>query len=253
MNILSIGNSFAQDTMEHLPLVAKDLGVEGNFAFLYIPGCPIAYHYLNAMDDLPVYLYRKHAGADWVEQTKVRISQAIADEKWDWINIQHGSKDNHCYTDPIFYKHLDDLVCYIRQHAGKDTKISFNMAWVADPEKEHHEMVDLYGNDQEKMFAALVALTRELVEKTPGIDRVSPTGAAVQIARRSGIPELTRDGYHVSYGFGRYMAALTFLKALTGVDISKVRWAPEGVTDQMRNDAVRCAMQAVEQWQADSK
>lgn len=248
MKILSIGNSFAQDTMEHLPAIAKDLGVDGFFGYLYIPGCPIAYHYLNAMDDLPVYIYYTNAGNQWAEQKRVSISRAIADQDWDWINIQHGSKDYHCYTDPLYYKHLEELVCYVREHAGKDVKISFNMAWVADPEKEHHEMVDLYGNDQEKMFAALVALTRELVGKTPGIDRISPTGAAVQIARRAGLEDLTRDGYHVSYGFGRYMAALTFLKALTGVDITKVRWTPEGVTDQMGKDAVRFATQAVEEW-----
>ena len=28
---------------------------------------------------------------------------------------------------------------------------------------------------------------------------------------------------------GRYIAALTFLKALTGMDVDKVKWAPEGV------------------------
>lgn len=248
MKILSIGNSFAQDTMEHLPAIAKDLGVECCFAYLYIGGCPIAYHYLSAIDDLPVYVYRTSSGGEWSEKKRVRISEAIADQKWDWINIQHGSKDGHCYTNPIFYKHLGELVSYVRNCAGENTKISFNMAWVPEPEKEHREMVDFYSNDQQKMYDALLEITRNLVASTPGIDLISPTGVAIQIARQSGLSDLTRDGFHVSYGFGRYIAALTFLKALTGLDISRVCWAPEDVSDQMREDAIRCAEQAIEEW-----
>ena len=154
----------------------------------------------------------------------MRVSEAITSQKWDWINIQHGSKDGHCYTDPIYYKHLGDLVNHVRAMTDKDTKISFNIAWVPDPEKEHHEMVDFYDNDQQKMFNALIKLTREVVVPTSDIDCVSPTGTAIQLARKAGIADLCRDGFHVSYGIGRYIASLTFLHALTGADITKVRW-----------------------------
>ena len=43
MNILSIGNSFAQDTMEFLPAIAADLEEKSVFAYLYIGGCPIVF------------------------------------------------------------------------------------------------------------------------------------------------------------------------------------------------------------------
>lgn len=244
MKILSIGNSFAQDTMSHLPKIAKSLGIDGVFANLYIGGCPISYHYLNAIDDLPVYHYYINSDTEWKDKKRVRISEAISSEDWDWINIQHGSKDSHCYTDPTFYKRLPDLVSYVRSLAGEKTRISFNMAWVADPEKEHHEMVDLYGNDQTKMYEAMLKLTQNLVASTNGIDRISPTGVAIQIARNLGLTNITRDAFHLSYDFGRYIAALTFIKALTDVDITQVNWAPETLTDEDKNAAIRCALLA---------
>lgn len=246
MKILSIGNSFAQDTMTYLPELASDLGEDFYFAYLYISGCPIGYHYFNAVEELPVYRYSTNEGGEWERRNRVSVREALLAQDWDFINIQHGSKDGHCYTNPIFYKRLPDLISYIRSVAGEKPKISFNMAWVADPEKEKAEMVEFFDNDPLKMYAALTAITRDLVAKTPGIDRISPTGTAIQNARAMGLPELTRDGYHVSYGLGRYIAALTFLKALTGWDITQVRWMPEEVTEDLRESAIRCALSAIE-------
>lgn len=48
--------------------------------------------------------------------------------------------------------------------------------------------------------------------------------SAPQNARTGGIGLLTRDGYHLSLDTGRYIAGMTFLKALTGADISNVPW-----------------------------
>ena len=37
---------------------------------------------------------------------------------------------------------------------------------------------------------------------------------------------LTRDGFHLSYGIGRYTAALTWLAYFTGCDIDKITAVP---------------------------
>ena len=53
---------------------------------------------------------------------------------------------------------------------------------------------------------------------------------------------------------GRYIAALTFLNALTGVDISKVTWGPKGVDEKLRESIIFCALRAVEYpWQMADK
>ena len=56
---------------------------------------------------------------------------------------------------------------------------------------------------------------------------------------------LMRDGFHLSYGLGRYIASLTFIKELAYVDISKVGWMPEGVTADERIIAIAAANAAV--------
>ena len=46
---------------------------------------------------------------------------------------------------------------------------------------------------------------------------------------------LNRDGTHLDSGVGRYIAALTFMAALTGADISEVEWAPTNIGEDVRD------------------
>ena len=79
-----------------------------------------------------------------------------------------------------------------------------------------------------------------------GIDRVVPTGTAVQNARTSALPILTRDGYHLSYGAGRYLAGLTFLQALIGMRIDELNWAPDGMKEYEKRVSLESARNALE-------
>ncbi|MBR5134417.1 MAG: DUF4886 domain-containing protein, partial [Clostridia bacterium] len=63
-------------------------------------------------------------------------------------------------------------------------------------------------------------------------------------ARTADLGILTRDNYHLSLNLGRYIAALTFFKALTGADISKVTWAPTNTTTYMKQASIEAANNA---------
>lgn len=112
---------------------------------------------------------------------------------------------------------------YIKNIASGKTKISFNMTWVGEPDF-HHEEIDYYSGDQLLIYNKIAKLTKDHILTLPGIDAVSPTGTAIRNARTGGIGLLTRDGYHLSLDTGWYIAGMTFLKALTGADISNVPW-----------------------------
>jgi hypothetical protein len=45
---------------------------------------------------------------------------------------------------------------------------------------------------------------------------------------RVGGLSLHRDGYHLSLDYGRYLAALVWLKFFTGISPDKVTFAPDG-------------------------
>jgi len=147
-----------------------------------------------------------------------RISQALAADSWDWVCIQQGSRDGSFYSREESYTELPKLVEYIRRRVPAHTRIGFNMTWVGEPENNRPEMI-FYGRQQQRLFGAISALTRDLLAPMEGIDRICPIGTAIQNARTAVSEPLTRDGYHLSLTLGRYIAALTFWKALTGGDL----------------------------------
>ena len=143
-------------------------------------------------------------------------------------------------------EHLQSLVAYVRALADGHTKIAFNMAWVMEPYGTHPEIVS-YGGDQALMYQRLTDVTEHVVKPTKHLDILCPCGTAIQNARGTALcGRLSRDGFHLSYDMGRYIASLTFLKALTGWELSCLSWRPDGVTEADRAIAMQAANLAVE-------
>ena len=245
LKILSVGNSFAVDTAEYVPKIALDLGFKNvHIGTLYIGGCSIRRHYENAQSNAQAYKYYVNDGDEWRESLNVSIEDAIKSEEWDFISIQHGTGDGSRYTCEESYEKLALLVEYIREKASPKTKIAFNMAWVMEPDGAHPEIRE-YNGDQLKMYQNLTDVTEHVV-MPQGIDIISPAGTAVQNARATDkLGCLCRDGFHLSYDKGRYLAALTFIGALTKTDIGGVTYAPDGIGDSERKMLIECAEKAI--------
>lgn len=243
--VLSIGNSFAMDTMEHLANIALSLGVERVvLGDLYVGGCSIAMHHAHAMGDMPVYKYYTNEGDGWRCTPEYKISDAVQGERWDVISIQHGSKDGSFYSDPVSYEHLPALLAYVRGLAWSGARLAFNMTWVGEVGHPRPEL-DFYGGDQLLLYRLITEVTQSTVMPMAEISLVSPTGTAVQNARTSCLPTVSRDGYHLTYDVGRYLAGLTFFGALTGADIRPIAWAPEGMSELEKQIAIESAHHAL--------
>ena len=81
MKILSIGNSFSIDTMEHVANILKSLGVtDFKFGYLYIGGCSINRHYNNATHNLAEYIYYTNTGDGWEQKEQVSIETAVKED-----------------------------------------------------------------------------------------------------------------------------------------------------------------------------
>ncbi len=220
LKILCIGNSFSEDTTAHLSQIALHSGFSKiKVANLYVGGCSINKHCIHAKDEMPVYRYDINEGSGFTQMPNYKISDAIKSDAWDWISIQHGTGDGSRYTEIESYEKLPWLINYVKNLAHCKTKIAFNMTWVGEPDF-HHEEIQHYGGDQLLIYNKIAELTKEHILTMTGIDVVSPTGTAIQNARTGEIGLLTRDGYHLSLDTGRYIAGMTFLKALTGAEVS---------------------------------
>lgn len=244
LKILSVGNSFSWDTMEYVAEIAFSCGYESvKLGNLYAGGCSVKKHFYHAENDLAAYEYRENNGNGWQSSCGHKISDTVKSETWDWISIQHGTLDGSRYTDPESYSKLNDLCAYLKD-LSPDAGIAFNMTWVGEMSFPHPEIAS-YNGDQLKMYRGIADVMQNTVLPIPYINKVVPTGTAIQNARTANIGLLTRDGFHLSPDVGRYIAGLTFFSSLTGADISNIDFSPEGVSEHIKCIAIESAINAL--------
>ena len=245
LKILFVGNSFSIDTAQHLPDVAISLGVKCvQVDVLYIGGCSIRRHYQNILNDAKEYEYYQNSGTEWTITKNVSSKDAIQSNNWDYIAIEHGTIDGSRNTDIQYYDVFEPLVAEIRAIAPEKTKIVFNMHWVGESWHTHPEIVSFNG-DTEKMYEIITDIVSNHLVNTKGLDLVIPVGTAIQNARTSRIETLNRDGYHLSLGTGRYIAALAFLKTLTFAPVDDIAWTPEETTEYEKSVAIESVNNAI--------
>ena len=216
MKILSIGNSFSVDCQRYLPALLKNAGIDYYLGNMYIGGCSLETHYNNMTSDEPAYEYFVNNSS----MGRCRISTALADADWDIITLQQAS---HFSGIPDTYlPYIILLADHIRSVCPK-TRIVINETWAYEYNSTHSAFVN-YDCSEAKMYRAL-SNAYESAAKKLGVPMI-PTGKAVETARRypefdpqNGGLALTRDGFHLSYVYGRYLAAAVWYEMLTGLDI----------------------------------
>ena len=247
LKILFVGNSFSVDTAQHLPEVALAMGVKNlHFAVLYIGGCSTRRHYSNLIDNVKGYDYYESVGrnGEWSCTNGVSNVDAIKSDDWDIIALQHGTIDGSKNTELEYYDKLAPLVAEIRAIAPSNAKIVFNRHWVGESWHTHPEIVSFNG-DTAKMYEIVSDITKNHIVNTEFLDFATPVGTAIQNARTARIETLNRDGYHLSLGTGRYIAALCFFASVTGADISSIEWKPEDTNDYEKAVAIESTVNAL--------
>ena len=245
LKILTIGNSFSDDTMEYVYQIAKSAGVKkiklGN---LYIGGCRLDTHAKNALQDNPAYEYRTNVDGTWKTQANYKMSDAIKSEDWDFISIQQASGSSGMENT---YSDLGYMITYIADKTTADPTIVWNMTWAYQQDSKHSEFSN-YQNSQLVMYEKIIGAVKNKVEPKESIKIISPTGTAIQNARTSFIGDnLTRDGFHLSLSLGRYIAGLTFFHKLTGISIEGLKYKPAGISEEYQKIAIESAINAVKE------
>ena len=237
VKLLAIANSFSDDCMEHVYGILQSLGVEDiQLGNLYIGGCSLATHCNNLRGNLPAYDYRTNETGMWNNTPEYKMGDAIDLKEWDFIFTQQYSGHSGMAET---YDDLDELLSYVKGKAKGNPKYGWQMTWAYAQDTTHPAFAD-YDNSQEKMYNCILnAVQTKILPK--GDLAVIPSGTAIQNARVVLGDVLTRDGFHLDLGFGRYIAGLCVVKALVGLDIDNVTFAPEGVDDEKRKLAIAVA------------
>ena len=225
LSILAIGNSFSIDAMEYLWQICNDAGYDtvelGN---LFIGGCSLSTHWSNILNNKAEYTYYQNTDGNWTSATS-SANDAIKSKKWDIITVQQSSDSSGVASS---YGKLNNILNYIEANTPSTTKVLWHMTW-AYQGNSTHSAFPTYGSNQMTMYNAIVDAVNSEILTNDRIAGVIPSGTAIQNLRTSYFGDtLTRDGYHLSYDYGRYTAALTWFAYITGEDIANIDWVPSG-------------------------
>ena len=201
MKILSIGNSFSQDAQRYLYRLAKKAGDEFKTVNLYIGGCSLRTHYLNALEDKADYWFEYNGEYPGLQ---VSIKQLLISDDWDVITLQQASH---------FSAHYETYKKYCPH-----SKIYIHQTWAYEDGSERLRDVGNFDSADE-MFRNIRESYAKAAQRIQ-TDGIIPCGQAMLNATKMGIEKIHRDTFHASLGAGRYLLALTWYKALTGNDIA---------------------------------
>ena len=210
MKILSIGNSFSQDSTALLQLLTDKITARN----LYIGGCSLDMHAANIENDAAKYELQENNKK--MQNALVGVKEALISDKWDYITVQQVSGRSGVYES--FYPYLGELLDYVRKYS--DAEIVLHETWSYEIGSGHPDFA-IYNSDREQMAQAI----KETYEKVSAKEnlRIIRVGEAVQNLRakpsfdyKNGGLSLTRDGFHLSLSYGRLLAASVWCKFFTG-------------------------------------
>lgn len=247
LKILAIGNSFSDDGMMYLPDLLEDAGIHNVIvARLYIGGCSLQRHCREYQENLHQYKYYKSTDNKWVTVSKTAsLMDGLKDEDWDIITMQESSPISG--IESSYSPWLNMLTNIVRLNCSNpDVEIVWHQTWAYSKNSTHKGFV-YYDKSQYRMFNAICYCADRIMERE-GIDNVIPTGTAVQLLRLTRLQdenEFTRDGYHLSRTYGRYLAACTWFQALikptTGISVTKCKYHLQGTEYEIpERDAALC-------------
>lgn len=243
MKILSIGNSFSQDAHKWLYDVCKSAGKEIYNANLYYGGCSLYAHWNFYVNDAAEYDYEIKGEP----VRKITLREALTLEEWDVITYQQASHDSGIYDK--YQPFLCDLHKVVKE-ACPNAKFYIHKTWAYEIDSPHGSFV-LYNHDQKYMYECLSDAYAKAAESI-GVD-IIPAGDVIQYLRdntkefdyKNGGISLNRDGFHLSYGYGRYAASLTWYCKLFGGNANDVSFVPESCDDENLVNVIKKAVDTV--------
>lgn len=248
VRILGIGNSFTVDALEqHFQPILDAQQQEAIVGYPYRGGTWLSQHdaWSTRMDTMP-YNYREFRNGKFTSTglSTYNLTMAVELEPWDYVVFQSDHDSAGIYSS--YEPYLTHLVNYIQTHcSNKEVKIGFYMTWAYDSISTYSAF-KLYKNNTQIMYDSIISAAKKVMETHPNFFLI-PAGTAIQNARTSYIGQkLNRDGYHLNYNYGRYIASLCWYKAIFGVEPEAVTYAPSSISDycaSMCRAAVREAFQ----------
>ena len=221
LRIFTVGNSFSADVVESfLYDMAKEAGIKLIIGNACRGGYGVRMQWADIVNGTAETEYRKiNSDRTYSITTGHTLLELLTDEPWDIITFQQHSQESGMY---ITYKpFLQNLIDYVKSNAtNQNAKLGFIMTW---PYAQNYdsEGFGFYQNNQETMFNAILDATAQAMHDHPDLTFLVPAGTAAQNLRSSFVGDnIDRDGSHLSFYIGRYLAAYTFYATIFGEEMA---------------------------------
>ena len=238
LNVLMIGNSFADDTVFYSARIAASLGITINLYDAYIGGCTINNHYSNITSGSTAYSMRSMNGSSWNYKDNMSLASIVSNKTWNIITFQQASAEIGRSSS---YSNLENLVDEVKSYVSGSPKYYWHQTWAYDNDySEYYDYFSYFHNNQEEMFDAIVDCYNNQVATTGLFEKTVFNGTAIQNIRTSYMGDIfSRDGKHMSQVHGRYVIACNFLSTVLNIDfrLSPAQYIPDGMNRSFLNIA----------------
>lgn len=209
LKVLAIGNSFTDDPTAYLDDIVISSGIDRSKLCLYvgvIGGSSLQTWAEKYNSNETVDIVRR-VGLASVSTTSGTLKQ-IFSQDWDIVVLNQLS--NLAINYGSLNPHLKNIRSFIRQDCtNQKVCIAWQSVWSYYKDYTDNPKGIIGWSD-------LCSVTKEQINKD-GVDIIIPTGTAIQNARGSSLNtahDITRDGHHLAFGIGRYIAACTWFQVL---------------------------------------
>lgn len=219
MKILSIGNSFSQDSHKWLHKLADKNNYDLQTVNLFIGGCSLERHWNSYVNNIADYDLELNGGP---AIRKITLTEALSMDKYDVVTLQQAS--GHSGKPQSYVPYITELAELVHR-TQPQAHLMFIKTWAYEIDSTHSAF-NSYDNNQEEMYRRICDCNK-LVEKMTEA-KIIPIGDVIQTLRHE-VPEfdysngglsLCRDGFHLSMNYGRYAAAATMYMTITGNKIN---------------------------------
>ena len=195
IKLLSIGNSFSQDTLSYVPALLKSIApnLKVTIGILYHGSCSLQMHWenRNVSDYYSFNLYDSETG-HWINESNKSLNFGLTFTDWDIVTLQQDSSHSMRYD--TYQPYLNDLIDLISQ---KCTNVTIGWLLTHAWAEGYSALVD---NDitSDDMCERVQAASKRVMEET-GVNLLLPYGTAIQNARHNDVLKLIGDGGNLCY------------------------------------------------------
>lgn len=224
IKLLAIGNSFSEDATYYIYDVAKSASIDTKVVNLYIGGCSLERHWSNIESGQVAYEYQINGEKS---ERLVSIPEILMEDTWDYIVTQQSSYDSG--WEDSYEPFLGLLVDYLRELAPK-AQIWLQKTWAYDNESKHFNFMR-YHRNQVEMFERLSKCYEHMSKKydlpmIQSADLIQKLRSTEPFNMQSGGRSLCRDGFHMSYLYGRYALACLWVRTLFNTPMKQITYIP---------------------------